>query len=247
MLDLVGVNAKIDRAMDNLRSLENDIGAYCQLIRHQIIFDERQPFMMDVGDHPGLPTDYAIRVGEVAYNLRSALDHLVWELVEANGKNPSRHTEFPIFAASSLDPSMGDSLERWARKTKRQLKGLNENQRQSIYRFQPFHPENEIGLHLDMLSTICNIDKHRHLNVFAGHSSADMTVQELNPIVDVCFMDDEIEDKKAAIRGYGSQIEREGVKRPPVASVLWSCLLTVSYVVRNLSQNPWWLQRFDQV
>ena len=35
-------------------------------------------------------------LGEILYDLRSSLDHLVWQLVLANGQTPGRHNEFLI-------------------------------------------------------------------------------------------------------------------------------------------------------
>ena len=48
------------------------------------------------GDNPSPPVDWSIRVGEFAYNLRSSLDHLVWQLVESNGATPGTWTYFPV-------------------------------------------------------------------------------------------------------------------------------------------------------
>ena len=34
-------------------------------------------------------------LGDFAHNLRCALDHAIWALVDANGQKPGRHTQFP--------------------------------------------------------------------------------------------------------------------------------------------------------
>jgi hypothetical protein len=47
----------------------------------------------------GVPTpdlEWSIRIGEVLHQLRSALDHLAWQLVLIDGGRPSRQTQFPI-------------------------------------------------------------------------------------------------------------------------------------------------------
>lgn len=48
---------------------------------------------------PPIPIDLALEAGEVAHQLRSALDHLVWQLVVANTGQPPGGTKssFPIF------------------------------------------------------------------------------------------------------------------------------------------------------
>ena len=220
LLELDGVNAKIDRARIGLRSLESDISVFCAFRRRQMIFDESQPFppySRRLDDHPRLPIDYPIRVGEIAYNLRSALDHLVWQLVLGHGGDPGPYNSFPICK----------SEKQFREARKRGLEGVAEAHCQLIEAFQPFQKEGDIGYHLRMLNTICNIDKHRRLNVVDLHSHTDPSCKEY--IVDVCFRDCELEK---ASRGYGSEIERVmNNNRPPVVLVLLSCLLAVNSVV----------------
>ena len=90
-MDLAGINAKIERAREGIQSLEADISAYCEFQRRQIIFDWSQPKEHFLGRHSSVPISYSIRIGEIAYNLRSALDHLIWQLVRANGKRPTQN------------------------------------------------------------------------------------------------------------------------------------------------------------
>ena len=40
-------------------------------------------------------------MGDAIHNLRTALDHLVWQLVEAGGGTPNDRTAFPIVAADA--------------------------------------------------------------------------------------------------------------------------------------------------
>ena len=102
MLNLEGVNAKISRARECLQSLEKDIAAFCEYHRRRLVFEIEQELVTIIGDNvPDLSIDYSIRVGEIAYNLRSALDHLVWQLVIDNGCSPSRRNEFPIYDNNS--------------------------------------------------------------------------------------------------------------------------------------------------
>lgn len=43
--------------------------------------------------------DWGVSIGEIAHNLRSALDGLVWQLalLKTKGKAPAGNTQFPIF------------------------------------------------------------------------------------------------------------------------------------------------------
>ena len=222
MLDLEGVNAKIGRAHAGVRSLEADVAAFCEFQRRQIVFDESQPQLRIMEDGPAVPVHYSIRVGEIAYNLRSALDHLIWQLVKASGQCPNTRNEFPIFKYES----------KYKRSSNRKLRGLDENQRKLVDEFQPYRDCGGVGKQLLMLHEICNIDKHRYLNVVATHSFVDLTREPVAPIVDVCFMDEELERISP---GYESPIEQLGMQRPPVVSVLSSCLAAVNFVVAQFA------------
>ena len=224
VVNLEGINAKIERVRVELLSLEYDITAVCTHLRRQIIYEQFQPGGSSLEGHPSLPIDYSIRVGQIAHNLRSALDHLVWQLVLVNGKEPDSRNEFPIF----------DSEEKYQKESKRKLKGVSAGRCELVGGFQPFSLCGDIGRHLWMLHSLCNIDKHRHLNVVASNSFTDVSRPEIECIVDVCFMDPELE---AASPGYSSAIEGEGFKRPPVVPVLSSCLAAVTHVVNVLSQE----------
>lgn len=250
--NLVGVNAKIGRASESLRKLESDIRGFCEDHRLRFVRElQREIYVVD-SSPPELLIDYSIRSGEIAYNLRSALDHLVWQLVLVNGKTPGHRNEFPIFLEEAKYSKRGMS----------KLRGLSRCHRELITDLQPFQSRGGVGPHLWMLQSICNIDKHRYLNVVNVHSSATAhlegdvdpelthgrtgglglltlfkgTEQEdkvkIDVVVDVCFRDDELETDSV---GYGSEIEGAGLKRPPVVPALSSCLAAVKSVVQQLT------------
>jgi hypothetical protein len=43
-----------------------------------------------------IPPEWSLIIGDLLHNLRSALDLIAWQLVEANGNRPDEHTKFPI-------------------------------------------------------------------------------------------------------------------------------------------------------
>ena len=256
-LDLRGVSAKTNRARECLTSLANDIAVFCEYERRLRIFETEEEIPTIVGANvPDLPTDYPIRVGEIAYNLRSALDHLVWQLVIDNGGTPNNRIAFPI----CLDEDQYHS------QAKGKLKGVSQAHIEVIRRFQPWQEQYKVGAHLQMLHAICNIDKHRYLNVVALHSSSTACMEEgidlesthgiagglalwqavkgtdledkvnIEVTADVCFMDRELEEMSV---GYGSAIEKVGFKRPPVIPVLTGCLTAVVLVIRELTNGFW--------
>ena len=42
-----------------------------------------------------IPVDLSLVIGDAVHNLRSALDHLAWQLVLANGQTPTTQTAYP--------------------------------------------------------------------------------------------------------------------------------------------------------
>ena len=160
MTDFKGVHAKISRASDQINSLKADMDRFCTDIRQSIVPEVHRETDEQVwvyrGETPNVPIEWSVRLGEIFYNLRSALDHLVWQLVLANGQTPGR---LPIVEDE------GD----WQKAT-RQLEGVTPEDKKMIRYLQPY--TGGINLPFDVwnfwkLHSLCNIDKHRHLNMVA--------------------------------------------------------------------------------
>ena len=154
MVTLEGVNAKAQRAEDEIERLAKDIVDSCEAQR-SLFSEELRPDIGDKiwvfrGETPIVPIEYSVRLGEVIYNLRSALDQLVWQLVHANYKAPGRHNEFPIL----------DDKSRFNEAVKSKLKGVSQESSDKIKEMQPFC-ENDEWSALKTLHSLCNIDKHR--------------------------------------------------------------------------------------
>ena len=155
-----GVNAKVVRADDGLASLKDEMNRFCkelrQLVNREVREDTDEQVWMYRGETPKVPLEWSVRIGEILYNLRSALDHLVWQLVLVNGQTPGRHNTFPIVSDKS----------KWNKEKSRKLKGISQRDEEMIRRLQPY--TGGINLPFDvlafwMLHALCNIDKHRHL------------------------------------------------------------------------------------
>ena len=154
MVTLEGVNAKVQRAQDEIEQLAKDISVSCETQR-ALFSEELRPDVGDKiwifrGETPIVPIEYSVRLGEIVYNLRSALDQLVWQLVHANYKTPGRHNEFPIL----------DDESRFNEAVKSKLKGVSQESSDKIKEMQPFR-ENDKWDALKTLHSLCNIDKHR--------------------------------------------------------------------------------------
>ncbi len=159
-----GVYAKVERAQKQLRWLEADIVEFCesqqQLIVHKVDRAAGRQAWVFRGETPRPPVDFSVRVGEFVHNLRSGLDHLVWQLVIANGQTPSNGNEFPIFRESA----------EYKRAIERRLKGVDQGAMARIESMQPFQKHGGTGSQLWTLRCLSNIDKHRHINMVVLYS-----------------------------------------------------------------------------
>src|SRR5437868_5598044 len=101
---LKGIRLKIERAKQHILNLESVI----------VPFFDDAPYTYAADLHPQIPW-YIIRletikplpdsvpvlIGDAVHNLRSSLDHLMWQLVEAGGGTPNRSTYFPIISVGA--------------------------------------------------------------------------------------------------------------------------------------------------
>ena len=162
MVTLEGVNAKIQRAQDEIERLARDIADSCEGQR-SLFSEELRPDVGDKiwifrGETPIVPIGYSVRLGEIVYNLRSALDQLIWQLVHANYKTPGRHNEFPLLNDES----------RFNETVKSKLKGVSQKSLDKIKEMQPFCKNDEWDA-LKTLHSLCNTDKHRSV-IFPSYS-----------------------------------------------------------------------------
>ena len=155
-----GIKGKVTRAEDGLGLLRDEMRQFCgelqESVQHEVRVDRDEQVWVYRGETPSVPIEWSIMTGEILYNLRSALDHLVWELVLANGQTPGPHSAFPIVDRESA----------WVSRRDRDLRGLSEPAIARIRLLQPYG--GGLNLPFDVLAllylhTLCNIDKHRHL------------------------------------------------------------------------------------
>lgn len=105
--------------------------------------------------NPKPPDELSVMVGDCLFNVRSMLDHLVWQLVLANGQTPSDWLYFPI---SKSAKSFAENLGKHGR-----LDGVSPQAVALIERLQPYHgTDNEP---LSLLSKLHNVDKHQKLHL----------------------------------------------------------------------------------
>ena len=113
------------------------------------------------------PLRFGVILGDCLHNLRSALDHLVWQVALLDGNTPDRNAQYPI--ASKSERQFEDMA-------KRQLAGLNDRHRAMIKDTQPFHRGADAATHpLSMLANLSNTDKHQVVHTAFNMVSYDAT------------------------------------------------------------------------
>jgi len=145
--------AKIERAKEHVRNLETEISTFWSPDRYTISREDDP----DTGDEVfrihgkdfDLPARWSCIIGEVVHNLRSALDHLAWQLVLANGQTPARTTEFPIFETS----------DKYESRVEGKIKGASDAAMRVAKSLKLYKGGNDIYL----VHALNIIDKHRML------------------------------------------------------------------------------------
>jgi hypothetical protein len=166
---LDGAFARVDRAGEHLGELKTIINAFRQG-RHDarsVILDP--DFPKDGNIEPEWPVferlRIAIVVGEICYNLRSALDYLIYELALLDSREVQKETQF-LIEYRPKDFKSGAKLR---------LKGLNARHKACIKALQPYNGCDWVG----NLKEISNPDKHRTLTAIGYRARA-----AIGPVVD---------------------------------------------------------------
>src|SRR5687768_7257025 len=99
---LFGIRLKLQRAQEQLSQLEATFESFRELKPYRFTseYDEhRRVLTLRAKYTRPLDGMWGVQVGEIIHNWRSALDHVVWELVVSHtGSEPtSNKTCFPIF------------------------------------------------------------------------------------------------------------------------------------------------------
>jgi hypothetical protein len=114
------------------------------------------------------PLRFSVICGDIVHNLRSALDHLVWQLVIAEGSEPGKWNSFPIYTDS--DAFTRDVRCRKKKRGPGPLAGIDPkgDAWAFIEELQPYNSR-KLGMdpthhQLFVLHTLSNTDKHRTLH-----------------------------------------------------------------------------------
>jgi hypothetical protein len=156
---LVGVRLKIERAEFQRDALEDEVKTWVEQQRSYVAFEHER----DTGWHrifvrseaPDPPLMWGVIVGEIIHDLRSALDHTIWQLVLAGKGVPDRNNQFPIF---SRPPKKASDFAKC-------IRGVSHAAETIIHGLQPYtRPMRRGSEVLEILGDLSNVDKHRTLH-----------------------------------------------------------------------------------
>lgn len=158
-LDLDGIRAKLDRAHVHLKALQAEIPVFFARDPYEVGMNldckaGKCSVHIEVREHP--PLAWSVMVGDIVHNLRSALDHLAWQLVLVSGAEPViGATQFPIFTS---EPGNSNERGKW----NRYVAGMADPILEYMREVQPYADRDGAHEHsLVILATFSNEDKHR--------------------------------------------------------------------------------------
>jgi hypothetical protein len=164
MASLETIYRKLRRAEKDLDALEGELRAFDQSNAY-VIITELDPangdriYRIRIFREPD--PEWEITVGEIAYQMRSSLDHLVTQLVVLNGGDAEKHRgSFPIFVNAE---DYWKKLKRGGTRRDQLLEGVAGEHRAVIDSLQPYQrgPRQASLDPLAVLNELCNGDKHR--------------------------------------------------------------------------------------
>jgi hypothetical protein len=159
MHPLSDAHLKLLRAKEHLDAIDGQIAAFHSRDPYAIV-DKYEPetgdYVMYIRVFEEPDPRWGVLVGDFIHNTRSALDYIAEQLVIANGKKPSRYTQFPITRSCEEFRRVKRMYARMDRADIARLEGV-----------QPYNarnPDEAIGP-LAWLNELSNRDKHHVLTV----------------------------------------------------------------------------------
>src|SRR5216683_5690083 len=163
---LESINAKLARARDQIEALQQEV-LRAQSGNAYSAVPEINPQSGDkvwrLKVHRAEVMRLAVLIGEPLYNLRSALDHLVYQLSLAQCDDPER-TGFPIFSHKTgirKPGKSGQSENCFERRGRNRIQYLSDEAKEIIEAVQPYNRCNPVGAYLWLTHELNNLDKHR--------------------------------------------------------------------------------------
>ncbi len=155
---LEGPLKKVERATEHIEDLKTQLSSFLEPWGYEVkhYFEGDPPFfVVKVGEGhfpPVVPDDFSLLAGEAIYQLRTALDHLIVELIRANKQEPCRENMWPVLCKKN------------AKSLKIKTQGVSQTAFKRIESFQPHSCGTSYKEHpLWALNKFSNWDKHNFL------------------------------------------------------------------------------------
>jgi len=168
MYPLDGPRRKLDRAAEHIQTLNDAVRRFydSEPLHRSGQFNAEQTAYIYRFEVDAIPIYIGIVASDVLHNLRSALDHITWQLalITAHAENrvPYRLTAFPIFLKD-------DDLAR--REIKRLLQDVPNDARDIIESLQPYNTPQSFRPEVNglwLLHQLSNADKHQVITIGAA-------------------------------------------------------------------------------
>jgi hypothetical protein len=168
---LESADLKLKRAETHIKAIESSGGGDSRNSSARIIPQPNSESTVDLsGDVPD--PQISILAGEAIYQIKSALDHLAFDLVKINAGKAQlpakweRKCEFPLMldVPTMGNPAISVRLPLEYNYFSRTLPGISNEAFTFIEAIQPYYGRDTSNI-LMVIGQLANIDKHRHLHI----------------------------------------------------------------------------------
>lgn len=184
--------ARLDRAQEQTQVLHAEFQDFAARAPHAV----REIYDAETGRRRAeyivleeFPDAWSAVVGEIAYDLRSALDHAVYDLTCLESGGPLGQTGFPIFEDEARydelttrgDPVLGSGVFK--------IRGVNEYAKAAVRRLQPFEARKALPFEepaLSLLGELNAVDRQRTIPL-CRLRWAGSTIRSRRPVRDLRF------------------------------------------------------------
>ena len=184
LASIVSAKTKLVRAAKHLKAIQRCIATY-SASHPYVITKAKGKGTRKLTIPKAPPREISVLVGEMLYQMRSALDHLAFDLVRRNPTGiplPAtwfKNCEFPLFINI---PAKGNPPVPYITPVPqsvfaKKLPGISKPAFAFIESVQPYYRRAEIDCALAFLAELSNIDKHRYLNIVAGRVRESQTIR----------------------------------------------------------------------
>jgi hypothetical protein len=157
MVGLDEPRLKLSGAKTHLGTLNREIERFLKTEPYVVVREYKAEWRQKVGVgriRRDAPPELSLYIGDFTQNLRGSLDHLVYQLVRANGKTSVRDSAFPIYL---------DKIEFHAKGLPK-IRNVHPDARTEIDLLQPYRRGDRAFAHsLAILNKFSNRDKHESL------------------------------------------------------------------------------------